>query len=45
VVLSWGGGDTDKCMPQNPLIGRYSDDVQVYTGFYIDSYSLMPANK
>jgi hypothetical protein len=40
MVLS-GGGDTDKCMPRNLSIGRYSDDVKVCIGFYLDSYSLL----
>ncbi len=39
-----GGGDTDKCMPRNPSIGRYSDDVKVCIGFYLDSYSLQLVN-
>jgi hypothetical protein len=44
MALVWfflgGGGDTDKCRPRNPSIGRYSDDVKVCIAFYIDSYSL-----
>jgi hypothetical protein len=27
-------------MPWNPAIDRYSDDVKVCIGFYLDSYSL-----
>jgi hypothetical protein len=28
-------------LPQNPSIGRYSDDIKVCIGFYLDSYSLV----
>jgi hypothetical protein len=39
-----GGGDTEKCMPRNPSIGCYSDDVKVCIGFYLNSYSLPVTN-
>jgi hypothetical protein len=39
--LGGGGENTNKCMPRNPSIGRYFDNVKVCIGFYLDSYSLM----
>ncbi len=39
--LGEGGGDKDKCMLWNPSINRYSYDVKVCIGFYLDSYSLV----
>jgi hypothetical protein len=37
-----GGQTTDKCMSWNTSTSRYSDDVKVCIGFYIDDCSGFP---